>query len=264
MPETSQLPPVSQPSREKSRYLIGKVWIPHPSRVRSVLLIRPDDELSLAWPFPRSAQGGWLCLTCGRVACSDDFPNQHAGACPHRRWCSVRQRTAQPTCWLQSAPTPESLQSAASTTRCPHYRRLAITDEASPFALRSTRNRPRTAMHHGCDLLPREARSLLVMPRRSCGRTACPLSAICQHASLATPCAPGRRLDLSVLTSWDDVVRSMAVEGSVWGPHSLHCDDPARWLRSGSDPSFHWPGALAVSCRPGLRSPSRRAPAERT
>jgi hypothetical protein len=147
MPETSQLPPVSQPAREESRYPIGKVWIPHPSRARSVLLIRPDDELSLAWPFPRSAQGGWLCLTCGRVACSDDFPNQHAGACPHRRWCSVRQRTAQPTCWLQSAPTPESLQSAASTTRCPHYRRLAITDEASPFALRSTRNRPRRAMH---------------------------------------------------------------------------------------------------------------------
>jgi hypothetical protein len=23
-------------------------------------------------------------------------------------------------------------------------------------------------MHHGCDLLPQEARSLLVMPRRSC------------------------------------------------------------------------------------------------
>jgi hypothetical protein len=148
MPETSQLPPVSQSAREKSRYPIGKVWIPHPSRVRSVLLIRPDDELSLAWPFPRSAQGGWLCLTCGRVVCSDDFPTQHAGACPHRRWCSVRQRTAQPTCWLQSVPTPESLQSAASTTRCPHYRRLAITDEASPFALRSARNRLRRAVRH--------------------------------------------------------------------------------------------------------------------
>jgi hypothetical protein len=154
MPETSQLPPVSQPAREKSRYPIRKVWIPHPSRVRSVLLIRPDDELSLAWPFPRSAQGGWLCLTCGRVACSDDFPNQHAGACPHRRWCSVRQRTAQPTCWLQSAPTPESLQSAASTTRCPHYRRLAITDEASPFALRSTRIRLRRALHQRCYVDP--------------------------------------------------------------------------------------------------------------
>jgi hypothetical protein len=27
---------------------------------------------------------------------------------------------------------------------------LAITDEASPFALRSTRNHPRRARHHGC------------------------------------------------------------------------------------------------------------------
>src|SRR5215216_86945 len=51
---------------------------------------------------------------------------------------------------------------------------------------------------------------------------ACSLSAICQHTSLATPCAPGRRLDPPVLTSWDDVVRSMAVKGSVRRPHSLH------------------------------------------
>jgi hypothetical protein len=134
-----------------------------------VLLIRPDDELSLAWPFPRSAQGGWLCLTCGRVACSDDFPNQHAGACPHRRWCSVRQRTAQPTCWLQSAPTPESLQSAASTTRCPHYRRLAITDEASPFALRSTRIRLRRAMRRGAAWPAEQPSSRLVVREHTHG-----------------------------------------------------------------------------------------------
>ena len=149
MPETSQLPPVSQPAREESRYPIGKVWIPHPSRVRSVLLIRPDDELSLAISP----------LSSGRVALPDLRPGGLLRRLPQpaRRSMSLIgagvlsvKRTAQPTCWLQSAPTPESLQSAASTTRCPHYRRLAITDEASPFALRSTRNRPRRAMHQGC------------------------------------------------------------------------------------------------------------------
>jgi hypothetical protein len=51
---------------------------------------------------------------------------------------------------------------------------------------------------------------------------ACSLSAICQHASLAMPCATGRRLNLSVRTSWDDVVRSIVLGSRVWGPHSLH------------------------------------------
>src|SRR5215213_7148866 len=49
-----------------------------------------------------------------------------------------------------------------------------------------------------------------------------PLSAICQHISLARPCTAGRRLDLSVRTNWDDVMLSMALDSSVWGPHSLH------------------------------------------
>jgi len=44
---------------------------------------------------------------------------------------------------------------------------------------------------------------------------ACSLSAICQHNSLATLFAAGRRLDLSVPTSWDDTVRSMVSESSV-------------------------------------------------
>jgi hypothetical protein len=48
------------------------------------------------------------------------------------------------------------------------------------------------------------------------------LSAICQHANPAMPCAAGCRLDPSVPMSWDDVVRSMVLESSVWGPHSLH------------------------------------------
>jgi hypothetical protein len=48
-------------------------------------------------------------------------------------------------------------------------------------------------------------------------RTACPLSAIRQHTSLATPCAAGRRLDPSARMSWDDAVQSMVLESGVWG-----------------------------------------------
>jgi hypothetical protein len=81
-------------------------------------------------------------------------------------------------------------------------------------------------MHQGCDLpLDRPAATggaemlvhgvRLMEPDLSS-------SATCQHASLATPCAAGRRLDRSVATSWDDVVRSMVLESSVWGPYSLH------------------------------------------
>jgi hypothetical protein len=29
-------------------------------------------------------------------------------------------------------------------------------------------------------------------------------------------------------TSWDDVVRSMVLESSVWGPHSLHTAEATR------------------------------------
>jgi hypothetical protein len=50
----------------------------------------------------------------------------------------------------QSVPPPESLHRAASTlASLPATEGLAITDGASPFALRSTRNRPRTAVRRG-------------------------------------------------------------------------------------------------------------------
>jgi hypothetical protein len=48
------------------------------------------------------------------------------------------------------------------------------------------------------------------------------LSAVCQHTSLTTPCAAGRRLHPLVRMSWDDAVQSMALQWGVWGPHSLH------------------------------------------
>ena len=65
-------------------------------------------------------------------------------------------------------------------------------------------------------------------------RTACSLSASCQHTFLATPCAAGRRLDPSPRTSWEDMVRSMALNSSVWEPHSLHCRGHTQ--RAGSAP----------------------------
>jgi hypothetical protein len=39
--------------------------------------------------------------------------------------------------------------SVTFTACCPAIQGLVIADEASPFALRSTRNRPRTAMRRG-------------------------------------------------------------------------------------------------------------------
>src|SRR5215218_1087326 len=49
----------------------------------------------------------------------------------------------------QFRATTTSLSLIAATRAHP-AKRPAITDEASPFALRSTRNRPRTAMHQWC------------------------------------------------------------------------------------------------------------------
>jgi hypothetical protein len=109
----------------------------------------------------------------------------------------------------------------AATRRSP-AKGLAITDEASPFALRSTRNRPRTALHPGCDLLcdrPAATGEVEAFDVRSPTSS---LSAICQHTSHTTPCATGRSHDPSVQMSWGDVVRSMVLASSVWGPHSLH------------------------------------------
>jgi hypothetical protein len=45
--------------------------------------------------------------------------------------------------------------------------------------------------------------------------TACPLSAICQHASLTTHCAAGPRFDPSLPTSCGVVMPSMVLEGGM-------------------------------------------------
>jgi hypothetical protein len=49
--------------------------------------------------------------------------------------------------------TPELLQSAGRITCSRHYPCAVITDETSPLALRSTRNRLRIAMHRRCTRL---------------------------------------------------------------------------------------------------------------
>ena len=70
---------------------------------------------------------------------------------------------------------------------------------------------------------PGHGRPLPLTPRWSCtGVHRIGLSAICQHPSLAKPCVAGHRLDLSVPTTWDDVLRSTVLKSSVWGSHSLH------------------------------------------
>jgi hypothetical protein len=52
-----------------------------------------------------------------------------------------------PSARVLQGTAPRSLRSLLQRPR--RYRDLAITDEASPFALRSTRNRPRTAVRRG-------------------------------------------------------------------------------------------------------------------
>jgi hypothetical protein len=76
-----------------------------------------------------------------------------------------------------------------------------------------SRLHPKWVIPAGCGLL-------VLADHRSFSESC--LSAICRHTSLARPCAAGRRLDPSVPTSRDDVVRSMALERDVWGPRSLH------------------------------------------
>jgi hypothetical protein len=51
---------------------------------------------------------------------------------------------------VHGSPLPNRLHPTATISHRPLAARFAITDEASPFALRSTRNHPRRAMHHGC------------------------------------------------------------------------------------------------------------------
>jgi hypothetical protein len=87
------------------------------------------------------------------------------------------------TCWLQSVPTPDCLQNAASTTRCPHYRRLAITDEASPLALRSTRNRLRKAVRRGASDRTSQARYEPPLCSPGAAVALVPMRAGCQAAA---------------------------------------------------------------------------------
>ena len=87
-----------------------------------------------------------------------------------RKFLTPLQGHSRPSHFPRAALTLPRLQ-ATPTTAYP----LAITDEASPFALRSTRNRQRTAMHRRC---PHSGRGLL-------GRW-CRCS--CQGRSQSGPC----------------------------------------------------------------------------
>jgi hypothetical protein len=62
-----------------------------------------------------------------------------------------QQRHSQTAACHRTQPVPyPSLLSRLRSRWISPTKALAITDEASPFALRSTRNRLRGAMHHGC------------------------------------------------------------------------------------------------------------------
>lgn len=76
---------------------------------------------------------------------------------------------------------------------------------------------PRTAMHQGATPSSR-GRSLLVTPRRSCTESGHPLSAQPPRFAMRSLVWASQQR----LLSWGDVVRSMVLEGTVWGPHSLH------------------------------------------
>ena len=76
-------------------------------------------------------------------------------------------------------------------------------------------------MHQGCASLPKTGHHWRRLGLRCHGVGRFSVSNLSARLP-ATLCAAGRRLDPSVPTSWDDVVRSMVLESSVWGPHSLH------------------------------------------
>ena len=59
------------------------------------------------------------------------------------------------------------------------------------------------------------------IPVSSITEAACPLTGICQHNSLVTPCTAGITQP-PVTPSCDDVVTNRVLESSVEGPHSLH------------------------------------------
>jgi hypothetical protein len=152
-----------------------------------------------------------------------DSPNlQHARQ--HR--CHQQQSGLDPALTDNTKPnqhTPSHQLNLASCQVSPHhpYGPLAITDEASPLDLRSTRNRPRRAMHQGATpffarpvttgdpeafvhgVRPSSVSNLSAQPPRFAMR------------SLVWPSQPR-------LLSWGDVVWSMVLESCVWGPHSLH------------------------------------------
>jgi hypothetical protein len=102
-----------------------------------------------------------------------------------------------------------------------------------------------------------------------------PLSAICQHTALAKLCAEGRRLDPLTWMSWDDVVRNMVLDSSVWYPHPLHTAEVTgsipvtptskNGLRTGSffpSPASKLPGFAARSRQDAASPPAAtRAPA---
>src|SRR5215216_4353299 len=139
-----------------------------------------------------------------------------------RAWTAVTTRVGQYRATRHERPTPTSSlymsdtdKSYISSKRILHqlHRRLArtspnphqastatlaITVEASPFALLSTRNRPRTALHRRC-ACPREADRAMTL------RCPCPeLPAICQQPSLTSPQpAPCRFIANCVLSSTD-------------------------------------------------------------
>jgi hypothetical protein len=69
----------------------------------------------------------------------------------------VRAATSFADCSLSSNPAcaiPVPTVTPCAQPWISPTKALAITDEASPFALRSTRNRLRTAMHQGADVNP--------------------------------------------------------------------------------------------------------------
>jgi hypothetical protein len=83
--------------------------------------------------------------------------------------------------------------------------------------------------------------------RASTHRFGRPLSAICQHARLATLDTAASRLHPSTPTSWDDVVPRIALWSIARGPHSLHTAEVTGSIPV--TPTSHF-------CRPTRRRPS--------
>jgi hypothetical protein len=136
-----------------------------------------------------------------------------------------------------------------ATTRRSPAKRLAITDEASPFALRSTRNHPRTALHQRCQLLLAEGK----LERCHRGVMACHRTGRARNLPETTPHVTSRRptaqpsaAPLTRVVVWvREVLRGVVNSPSINGMQGVRGSNPLSSTRHNASTAL----PLGVVCQ---------------